>query len=1371
MQTPLEKATEYTRRGWATIPLVPGQKGAHVEKWQELRLTESDLPNFFKPDSNVGILLGKASGGLVDVDCDTPEAIICAKELLPGTLTSGRGSSISHFWYISDDYKTLKFKDLDGAMLVELRGDEHQTAVAPSIHPSGEEYKWFNTLPPTRMGYGDLAEKVTSVATATLIARHLPRGGRHDLALSLAGFLLKKLDDATTLSILNAAWKANGAPHGAYKDLRDIVDATREKIDNDEPHTGKKALDDFLPGFAGRIARYFGWTITASDPTGRTDDGNARLFIDRYGEECKYVWEWKKWAFWNGKRWERDEKHYVKYLCGLAIKSLYAEAAVSSTDDGAKLAKHALSSLSVGKIKAALEVAAAHPGMTISADEFDTNDFLLNCANGTLDLNTGKIRPHNKKDYITRLVPTEYHAEAKAPRFEAFMQEILPNPDTREFVHKAIGYSLTGDTAERCLFIAQGDGTNGKSTLMNLCADVLGDYAARAGTEVFLEKPAGSIPNDVAQLKGPRLVLASEVEQGKRLSEAQVKNFTGGSDKLVGRFLYGELFEFEPKFTAWILTNPLPRIKGTDPAIWNRLRIIPFHVVPKKIDKKLPKKLMREAEGVLAWMVRGFQNYTNGHLEPPTEVSRMRDQYRVNEDSVARFLEEACMRGPACRQSLIELFEAFREWAVDTEEWKMSRRLFNQRLDNLGCGTIGQGARAIKTDVQLLDPDRPDTTDEVPDPDPLGDGSEGAEGPEGEPVDAVEAHTGDDREGEAVSGTAQGEEDVPGRVADAGEGLSPRLANRAEDGAQAYESGAVSDADRLPIPVNAADKSGVVDVWAIDTETTGLNPRSDRVRLLQVWNPSRQLQPEVYNLDKDYDLAQDQLHAIRESDAPLVFHNAAFDLPFLEQSFPGVYRWTEGRVKDTMILSQLVYAGLRMRHGLDACLERELGIQIDKTQQTSDWSGPLTNEQMEYAKRDVRHLPALLASLAESAKDRGIADGIVDLEFNLTPVLAQMSDRGLQVDVEGWKQKAHESAGIVEFCELEIKNILLEHVPEDMVEDVDDLNLGSPQQIQRVFVEAGVWLPDTKDSTLAAVDDDLGLMKLLRQHRKATKLRNSYGLSWLRNVEADGAVHPRWKQTTTATGRMACADPNIQQIPRDDAFRRLFHARPGHKFVVADYSQIELRIAAKIAKEPIMLKAYREGTDLHKLTASLLLNKDVSKVTKDERQLAKAVNFGLLYGMGARKLQVYAKTEYGVDLTFEEASRYRNRWLTTYRWIRSWHEREGQNLRLATNLTIKTLAGRIRNDVDLYTERLNTPVQGSGADGLKAAVLRVQREGYKPVALVHDELVVEVPVGESDAAKSRIEAIMVEEMERMINVKGDPVPVEVEGMVSSRWEK
>lgn len=1376
---PLEAARKYLKRGWRVLPVAPGQKGTHISEWQNLRLIADDLEHYFKPDSNIGILLGECSRDLTDVDCDTPEAISCAHSLLPATLLSGRGSNISHFWYTCTAAKSQKFKDLDGSVLLEIRHDEHQTVVEPSIHPSGDTYRWVNDMDPREIKAEKLYDLCHKVAAATLIGRHLPTGGRHDIALALAGWLLKKLDEYEVLEILEAAWKTQSVGSDALKDLHSIVSDTKEKLDLGEPIVGKRTLDEYLPGLSQRINQWFGWKGEPADATARTDYGNGQRFVARYGGDVKFVWEWKKWAFWNGKRWEKDEIGYVKHLATEAVRSLYLEAAVAPSEEAGKLAKHALGSLQHGKVESMLKMAASEPGMTISADRFDSNDHLLNCENGTLDLFANKLLPHDKQDFITRLVPVPYRPAAKSPRFTRFMKEILPDGDTRDFVHKAIGYSLTGDVSERSLFIAQGPGNNGKSTLLNACADVLGDYAARANAEVFLEKPAGSIPNDVAQLKGPRLVLASEVENGKRLSEAQVKNFTGGSDKLVGRFLYGEHFEFYPKFTAWILTNPLPRIKGTDPAIWNRLRIIPFHTIPAKIDLKLPKTLQREAEGILAWMVAGFQMYRKHGLKSPVEVESMKQHYRIDQDVIARFVAETCERGAGYSALLDELFSEFKDWAVDSEEWKISKNRFSSRLDDLHCGTVVRGRKTYKTTIRF----REDSGDD-------GGGGHAADGPQPPEVggNAVLHKKG------VVGASSNGADadNTPGVPvgADVGRNSEPVDVPTVPDevaGGILADSQVQHGSGELDVAYLRNIDPGSMDIWAIDTETTGLDPRSSKLRVLSTTNRSRGDvgEPQAFDLDKEYELAEAHLLRITTSKVPVVFHNAAFDLAFLEQRFPGTIQQLEGRVYDTMILSQLAYAGqsvpplkgFRTGHSLEACCERELGISLDKGEQASDWGGSLTRSQLDYAARDTEHLPALLGALAGKCNAAGVSDKIIRLEMDLTPHLVTMRGRGLQVDVEGWKKKAEESQDTVVGCEVLLVEKLTELVDEDFAEDLPELNWGSPKQIQFAFAEAGVFLEDTKDATLANSDDEFGLFDLLRQHRKANKLANSYGENWLEHVDQDGFIHPEWKQTSTDTGRMACANPNVQQIPRDADFRSLFTARDGYKFVVADYSQIELRIAAKIAKDPVMLEAYRRGDDIHTLTAAAITGKVTP--TKEDRQLAKAVNFGLLYGMGAAKLRTYAKTEYGVTLSDEDAAKYRNRWLNTYQFIRSWHKREGSKLRSALagrdgeTLSVKTLSGRVRGKVDLYTERLNTPVQGSGADGIKAALLKVaRRELYHPVAVVHDELVVEVPAdGDEQQYKQDIEQIMVDEMEAMINVKGKAVPVEVEGKLTSRWEK
>jgi DNA polymerase I len=249
---------------------------------------------------------------------------------------------------------------------------------------------------------------------------------------------------------------------------------------------------------------------------------------------------------------------------------------------------------------------------------------------------------------------------------------------------------------------------------------------------------------------------------------------------------------------------------------------------------------------------------------------------------------------------------------------------------------------------------------------------------------------------------------------------------------------------------------------------------------------------------------------------------------------------------------------------------------------------------------------------------------------------------------------------------------------------------------------------------------------------------------------------------------MSCGDPNMQQLPRGKEYRRCVIAPAGRVLVKADYSQIELRIAAKVANEPRMIEAYRNGEDLHVLTAARLLGKPVDQVTKADRQIAKSANFGLLYGMGAPGYRIYARSNYGLDMTEEEAVGYRQAFFETYPGLVAWHRRTGQTGK--RSIETHTLTGRRRRDVGRFTEKLNTPVQGTGADGLKLALAllwerRDRAPGAFPVLAVHDEIVVEADTERADAVAAWLKQAMLDAMIPLI----EPVPVEVEVKIARNW--
>jgi len=281
-----------------------------------------------------------------------------------------------------------------------------------------------------------------------------------------------------------------------------------------------------------------------------------------------------------------------------------------------------------------LEIAQSLKRFAVKADAFDQNPMLLNVLNGTFELKTGELRPHDQRDRITKICPVEYREDALCPTWLAFLDRIFNgNADLIGFVQRAIGYSLTGSTQEQCFLLLWGEGSNGKSTMLELLRDVLGDYADNASTDALMVSSGRGTENDIAKLKGARLVTASESGEGRRLDEERVKRLTGG-DTISARFLYREWFEYRPQFKLWLAVNNRPEVRGTDHAIWRRVRLIPFEVVipDDDQDKELPAKLRAEAPGILRWAVEGCLAWQKEKLNPPKAITSATTEYRSEQN-------------------------------------------------------------------------------------------------------------------------------------------------------------------------------------------------------------------------------------------------------------------------------------------------------------------------------------------------------------------------------------------------------------------------------------------------------------------------------------------------------------------------------------------------------------------------------------------------------------------------------------------------------------------------------------------------------------------------------------------------------------------
>ena len=418
-----------------------------------------------------------------------------------------------------------------------------------------------------------------------------------------------------------------------------------------------------------------------------TDLENARRFAKEHQADLNHVAKWKRWLVWDGKRWIPDEAAEVQRRAKETVRALHTAAArIKDSGERERQVRLAINAQSAKRIAGMIELAKSEPGIPVTPDQLDTDPWLLNVENGTLELRTGTLRDHRRGDMITKLAPVQYDPKATCPTWETFLDRIMAgNVELIRYLQRIFGYALTGDTPEQCFFILHGAGANGKTTMTTAVANAVGGYAQHTPTETLLVKRNDSIPNDVARLHGARLVTAAEADCDRKLAEALTKQLTGG-DKIAARFLHGEWFEFTPAFKLLLATNHKPRIEGTDHAMWRRVRLIPFDVtIPESAqDKTLPGKLEAERAGILRWAVEGCLAWQLEGLEPPKAVTEATDDYRDEMDTVGFFIDECCTRAPEAEVKAKRLYDRYSEWCSDQAERPVSRAEFGARLAEKG---------------------------------------------------------------------------------------------------------------------------------------------------------------------------------------------------------------------------------------------------------------------------------------------------------------------------------------------------------------------------------------------------------------------------------------------------------------------------------------------------------------------------------------------------------------------------------------------------------------------------------------------------------------------------------------------------------------
>jgi putative DNA primase/helicase len=416
----------------------------------------------------------------------------------------------------------------------------------------------------------------------------------------------------------------------------------------------------------------------------RTDAGNAELLTALYGDRVRYDHRRRRWLSWQGEWWAPDVDSEVVRLAKETARRRYLDAAsIDNLKEREAEANWAIASENRFRLEAALNLAKAELPIADAGDRWDADGSLLGVANGVIDLRTGQLRPGRRDDRITMHTAVPFYPDAECPRWETFLLEIFGGDEELvDYVWRAMGYSLTGDTSEQCHFICWGSGWNGKTTFQRVQREVMGDYSANTPFATLEMSSRYAIPNDLAALVGKRLVTASELNEAVRLNEARLK-MLAGEDPVTARFLHGEFFTFLPVAKFWLSVNHKPFVNDDSTGFWRKVRLIPFtQSFEGRAGKDLKDVLRSEYQGVLAWTVRGCLEWRKRGLGPPEVVRTATLAYRAESDPLAVFLRERCVVGAGFTAKASALYREYLAWSEDAG-LKERERLSNTRFGRL----------------------------------------------------------------------------------------------------------------------------------------------------------------------------------------------------------------------------------------------------------------------------------------------------------------------------------------------------------------------------------------------------------------------------------------------------------------------------------------------------------------------------------------------------------------------------------------------------------------------------------------------------------------------------------------------------------------
>jgi putative DNA primase/helicase len=688
------------------------------EAFQRTPPTPDNLRSWFGNGKhrNLGIVTGAVSG-LVAVDCDSVAAVAWADTHLPPTPMRTQTARGEHRYYRHPGdgpvRNAARVQTGDPAVTIDIRGDGGFVVAPCSVHASGVEYQRLGEWPPvsdlpvfqrswieTRVqppapapappagvpvhGGADVLTRARAYLAATPPAIEGQGGDPHTYQVAcrlVRGF---DLSDAEALDLLRA-WNAGCVP--PWSDLELDAKLTSARRYGTEPVGARRDQPTrraTTPKKQNAIT-----TLGAAPPADGemvfhyTDSGNAEAFTAWHGDDLRYDHRRGRWLVWDTHRWQPDADAKVRRRAKAAMRRRLQTAAAITDDDKRKRAvKWSLDSESRGRLEACVSLAQAELPIADAGDGWDTDPWLLATPSGVVDLRTGQARPGRRSDRLTMSTGVPFDPDATCPRWERFVSEVFAgDAELMSFVHRAVGYSLSGITTEQCLFLLYGSGANGKGTFSKTLMAAFGDYASNMPFSTIEMHQRAAIPNDLAALVGRRFVVASETNDEARLNEARIKALTG-CDPITARFLHSEFFTFDPLATFWLSVNHKPVVRDDSHGFWRRIRLVPFtQTFP--VTPGLAEDLHAELPGILAWAVRGCLAWQRDGLVPPSAVVDATQTYASDSDPLAGFIDDACVVAPGVEAGGKLLFDNYRSWAIAqglSEREQLSSTAFGGKL-------------------------------------------------------------------------------------------------------------------------------------------------------------------------------------------------------------------------------------------------------------------------------------------------------------------------------------------------------------------------------------------------------------------------------------------------------------------------------------------------------------------------------------------------------------------------------------------------------------------------------------------------------------------------------------------------------------------